>query len=131
MDKRKTRQREIILEIIKNDRSHPTIKELYQKVKMVDQTIGQATIYRNVSRLCEEGILKKISIDVDYYDYIVTPHYHLYCKRCHQLYDIFDESDFDKKKLAKKNHIQIDSMTLFFKGVCRECLDEEVPMHDL
>lgn len=126
MNRRNTKQREIILEIMKNDRSHPTIQDLCQKVRNLDSTIGQATVYRNVSKLCEEGILKKISTDIDHYDYIKIPHYHLYCNRCHQLFDIFDDNYFDKEGIEKKHHILIDYDSILLKGICEKCLDEEV-----
>ena len=70
MKRRNTKQMNVILDIMKNDRSHPTIQELCEKVATVDSSIGQATVYRNVSKLCEEGILTKISVGIDHYDYI-------------------------------------------------------------
>ena len=52
MKRRDTKQMNVILDIMKNDRSHPTIQELCEKVATVDSSIGQATVYSNVSKLC-------------------------------------------------------------------------------
>lgn len=125
MKRRNTKQMNVILDIMKNDRSHPTIQELCEKVMTVDSSIGQATVYRNVSKLCEEGILTKISVGIDHYDYIKNPHYHLYCYKCLKLYDVFDESYFDKSLIEKKHNVKIDSSSVLFYGVCSNCLSDE------
>lgn len=125
MKRRNTEQMNIILDIMMNDRSHPTVQELCEKVAKVDSSIGQATVYRNVSKLCEEGILTKISVGIDHYDYIRNPHYHLYCYKCLKLYDVFDESYFDKGLIEKKYNVRIESSSLLFYGVCSNCLDNE------
>ena len=114
MKRRNTKQMNVILDIMKNDRSHPTIQELCEKVTTVDSSIGQATVYRNVSKLCEEGILTKISVGIDHYDYI-----------CLKLYDVFDESYFDKSLIEKKHNVKIDSSSVLFYGVCSNCLSDE------
>ena len=46
MSERNTKQKEIVLEILENNRVHPTIQELYCLAKKKYPTIGQATIYR-------------------------------------------------------------------------------------
>jgi len=125
MKRRNTKQMNVILDIMKNDRSHPTIQELCEKVTTVDSSIGQATVYRNVSKLCEEGILTKISVGIDHYDYIKNPHYHLCCYKCLKLYDVFDESYFDKSLIEKKHNVKIDSSSVLFYGVCSNCLSDE------
>ena len=111
MKRRNTKQMNVILDIMKNDRSHPTIQELCEKVTTVDSSIGQATVYRNVG--------------IDHYDYIKNPHYHLYCYKCLKLYDVFDESYFDKSLIEKKHNVKIDSSSVLFYGVCSNCLSDE------
>lgn len=54
MNSRNTSQKNIILEVLKNNRSHPTAQELYTLVKEKDPTIGQATVYRNVKNLSKK-----------------------------------------------------------------------------
>ena len=60
MKERNTKQKQIILDILENNRIHPTINEIYNMAKTKYPTIGQATVYRNVNHLVEEGKLIKI-----------------------------------------------------------------------
>ena len=60
MNTRNTKQKEIILNTLRQMHSHPTIMDLYEQVQKVDSSIGHATVYRNVSKLVEEGLVMKI-----------------------------------------------------------------------
>lgn len=51
----KTRQKELILDVIKNFKNDFTIKEIYEKL---NQNVGLTTIYRTISKLVEEGKIK-------------------------------------------------------------------------
>ena len=84
MNTRNTKQKEVILNTLKQMHNHPTILELYEQVRKSDATIGQATVYRNVSKLVEEGIVMKIPTNdgVDHYDGDCTDHYHFICQEC-------------------------------------------------
>ena len=60
-----SKQREIILEVIKNTRIHPTIEEIYEMVKKVDYKISKSTVYRNVKILAENDAIKKITMQMN------------------------------------------------------------------
>ena len=51
----KTRQKELVLDVIKNFKNDFTIKEIYEKL---NQNVGLTTIYRTISKLVEEGKIK-------------------------------------------------------------------------
>lgn len=128
MEYRNTKQKQLILDILKTNRNHPTVKELYSEVKKRDASIGQATVYRNVSRLYQENKLFKISVDgVEHYDMRGVNHGHFYCKKCRKIYDIFDidyqtlTSEIEKKRKAK-----IEKVTILLEGICEDCMNEEV-----
>ena len=127
MHTRNTKQKDIIFNILKKDRTHPTIQEIYQKVKEYDSSIGQATVYRNVNKLIEEGKLIKIPTS-NYgfrYDVYYSSHCHLICKKCSRIFDIYDDSYYENfKGIESKYSIKIDNATILFDGVCEECNDE-------
>ena len=54
-----SRQREIILETLTENVVHPTAEYLHEKVKEKDPKISLATLYRNLNKLAENGIIKK------------------------------------------------------------------------
>lgn len=126
MKERNTEQKELILKELKNDYTHPTILELYEKLKKKNPKIGKATVYRNVNRLVKEGKVLKISLgkNEEHYDGHTHNHYHLYCKCCKKIYDIEDikENEF-REKIEKENNIQIDSTKIVFDGICKNCLE--------
>ena len=61
MKKRVTKQKQIILETIRKDRSHPTMADIYKKVQNKNKKIGQATVYRNINELVESNEVEKIT----------------------------------------------------------------------
>ena len=126
MNKRNTKQKNLIIETLKNDKTHPTIRELYIKIKDKDSSIGQATVYRNVNKLLDsKDIIKMQTSDgVDHYDGNCNPHYHLKCKNCGKIIDIFDNS-FEQNKLniEKKYFVKIDNTIILFEGICDECIN--------
>ena len=125
MNTRNTKQKEIILDILKENRIHPTINEIYVLAKEKYPSIGQATIYRNVNRLVEEGKILKLpnsNNDSYHYDIDISSHDHLLCKKCGKIIDIFD-NDYDDifESIAKKNKITIDRATILLEGKCSKC----------
>ena len=45
---RRTKQREVILDILKESRNHPSAEEIYIKAKMFMPKISLSTIYRTL-----------------------------------------------------------------------------------
>ncbi len=124
MKRRNTRQRQLILDTLVDNPTHPTIQELYQNVMRKDNTIGQATVYRNINQLVEEGKVQKLSIagNVDRYDGNSSCHYHLFCEKCGKVFDFYDDSYLDfLANVEKRNGVQIKDTTLILKGICKDC----------
>ena len=124
MKSRKTKQQDIILQVIKNDKSHPTIYEIYQKVSEINPKIGQATIYRNINKLVENGEVIRISSsdNMYHYDGECNTHEHFICQKCHRIIDLY-ENDYQEKveKIEKKYSIKIEQTTMIYKGICKDC----------
>lgn len=107
-----------------SDKSHPTIQEIYNKVHMIDSTIGQATVYRNVNKLVSSGKAKKLSTnsEVDHYDGDISNHYHFICTSCNKIVDIFNfDVDIPIKDIQKSHNISIDNFDMVLYGKCSEC----------
>ena len=118
MNERNTKQKNIILDVIKNNRCHPTMKEIYDMVYKVDPSVGQATVYRYVNSLTKKGKLKKLSIndDIVRYDINVLFHYHLKCKVCGKIINLYDDSNKFKKYVEDKYDVLFDDaiISLYF-----------------
>ena len=125
MEKRNTKQKEIILDILskKENMVHPTAGDLVKLVIENSPSIGQATVYRNINKLVEEGILIKIPTNNNFrYDINTHTHAHLTCKECGGVIDLFD-SDYLKiiNNLERKYNVKIDNSNLIFNGLCEDC----------
>ena len=84
-----SKQREEILNYIKESYTHLTAEEIYLALKANNSTASKGTVYRNLSVLVENGLIVKLPIEngPDKYDYIHEPHHHAVCKNCGKVYD--------------------------------------------
>ena len=120
-----SRQREIILETLKEVNIHPTAEELYKLVNRKYPKISKSTVYRNINILVESNVIRKIKMlsGADRFDYICKEHYHAICEKCGKVFD-FDYS-FNKKELKEiiKNQTGIitDAGNIAIYGICEEC----------
>ena len=62
--KKYSRQRELILQSLRNRVDHPTAEMLYTDLKTQMPEMGIATVYRNLSDLCEMGEIVKLKSDL-------------------------------------------------------------------
>jgi Fur family ferric uptake transcriptional regulator len=93
-----TRQRSLITEVFfdpERRAEHPTVEELYLRVKERDERVGHATIYRTLKLLVEAGLALPNRIDQDLTRYepdVPGEHHdHMVCKRCGLIVEFEDE----------------------------------------
>lgn len=84
-----TRQRRIILKELKNDYTHPSADQLYDKVRQTIPRISLATVYRNLRVLCRLGEIQKLKLGYTQKRFDPNPdfHYHMRCLDCDRLDD--------------------------------------------
>lgn len=124
MISRNTRQKEIILDILKHNQTHPTIQEIYAYSKKIHPKIGQATVYRNINKLVEEGKIIKLSTNNNsyHYDININQHDHLLCKKCGRISDLYDNDYKDIiNKIEKNDNIKVEKITVLLEGICQYC----------
>ena len=101
-------QREKIANYILNSCNHPTAEMIYEKVKEELPNISLGTVYRNLNKLSEKGIIKKISMPnhSDRFDKTIHEHFHIYCIKCDKLEDVdySIKSDIYKKIEQEQNY---------------------------
>ncbi|NLY04775.1 MAG: transcriptional repressor [Candidatus Atribacteria bacterium] len=121
---KKTKQREAILEILKNTKSHPTADEVYQKVRQKIPRISKGTVYRNLKLLTENKEVMKIDTGgtEGRYDARVENHYHFRCESCGKVFDVDVPVDTElDKKVSQKTGFNITHHVLEFRGFCSDC----------
>ncbi len=120
-----SRQREVILETLRENAVHPTAEELFALVREKIPNISLATVYRNLSMLESENKIIRIgSGGTARYDGNVSPHYHVTCLECGGVHDIFMDDDSLCKKAKKHFSGKILSHTVMFTGYCPECSEK-------
>ena len=124
---RNSKQKDIILRALEEHCVHPTAEELYKFIHQEHADIGVATVYRNLNKFAEKGIIRKI-VGLDgssHFDSCMEPHFHFICECCGKIYDI--PMDISSDLIAKAEEFtdcKITSMDITFKGLCRECEDK-------
>jgi Fe2+ or Zn2+ uptake regulation protein len=122
-----SKQREIILNALKNSTTHPTADELYQTIKVDNSNISLATVYRNLNLLYNMGQIKKISMasSPDRFDKTTANHYHVYCTKCNKVCDVTIEEVGDAaKKVEELTGYKNIDYDIVFTGICPDCRDE-------
>lgn len=116
-----TKQRAVILDVLRSDKCHHTAEEIYLLAKEKLPTISRATVYNNLHALEEEQVIRKISGDggPDRFDNSFSPHGHLICTECGKVFDISMPNFEDV--LSECIGCRAESYELKVKGVCRGC----------
>lgn len=120
-----SRQREEIIKVVKELRTHPTAEEVYMIVKANDPGVSRSTVYRNLGLLVENGIINKISMAVgpDRYDAVKEIHNHAICTKCGQIFDFEYSFEYDKIRdaIKKQTGIEISNKGIALEGICDSC----------
>ncbi|SEQ22328.1 Fur family transcriptional regulator, ferric uptake regulator [Lachnospiraceae bacterium RM5] len=133
--KYKTKQRTLLLEYFENlEKDHVTAADVYLYFKENDIKIGQATVYRQLEQMVDEGILNKYTIDANTpacFEYIEKAKchddicFHSKCEKCGKLMHLHcDELKEIKKHLEKKHGFFLNTQRTVFYGVCEECSEK-------
>lgn len=120
-----SRQRESIKANLMNRTDHPTADALYLSIREEFPNISLGTVYRNLNLLVELGEIIKFSAGdgSEHFDFTTDQHYHLICKTCGKIHDLPVSLVRDTNELLTESIPgRIDSHSLFFYGVCEDCL---------
>lgn len=126
MQRRNTSQRQIVYDALAI-MGHATTESLIEYIQKNFENISLATIYRNISILIDEEMVKRVKLQgEDVLETVKQRHGHFICRRCHQITDI-DCSQVDKvvKKLEVFQENQVENYDMAFYGVCQNCKKEE------
>lgn len=120
-----TRYEKEIYDIINVSEDHLTAEQLFRKMKEKYPRIVLATVYNNVNKLWESGLIHKVSVEgmPDRYDRVVR-HDHLVCKSCGRLTDIcFDDMTAALRERLGEDFLYYDLKVFGICPACREAGD--------
>lgn len=123
-NRRKSRQRDRILELVQEGGEHPTAQMIYEKLKLEISRLSLGNVYRNLRILIEQGVLKSRDFGdgIERFDAITGPHYHFICERCGSVSDFFMPLQDSVTESAQKiSGHTITGHTIQFTGICEKC----------
>ena len=119
-----TRQREVVLRVIRDAHEHLTANEVFGRAKDLLPTISFATVYNSLRFLKEAGHIAEISFGngASRFDRITHRHDHAICTSCGRLVDIeMDHPAEMMKKAARQSKFKPESIEFTLRGLCPEC----------
>lgn len=133
---RTTSQRIAIFEVLSSEPyRHFTAEEIYEEVKKKWPDIGLATVYRNIQKLSEFGVLDKLNLDDGFVRYeIGNPdrdkkkhhHHHLICLECGSVYTFEDDLlENLEKTIHDRVGFEVSNHEVKFYGRCRKCIEAD------
>jgi Fur family transcriptional regulator, peroxide stress response regulator len=121
---KRSRQRERILELVRGTGSHPTADWVYRQLKDEFPDLSLATVYRNLTVLMDQGLVRKIDFGstFDRFDANIGPHYHFVCERCKAIIDLeLPVDDSLNDRVSSKTGFTALRHRIEFYGICDRC----------
>lgn len=131
----KTRHSEDIKEYLKSVKGvHITVNDVCDYFKNAGMPIGMTTVYRQLERMVDEGIVQKYIIDTNSpacFEYIgeevhedKETCFHCKCEKCGKLIHLHcEELEEVQKYLKSRLGFAVDPMRTVFYGFCTDCAD--------
>ena len=120
-----TKQREVVLRVIRNSEEHMTANQVFAEARAKLPTISFATVYNSLRYLKEAGHIGEIQFGngASRYDRMTSSHDHAICSECEKLVDIKMEHPTELIEMAAAySKFKAGSLEFTLRGVCPECL---------
>ena len=122
---RMTKQKKLIMEILKGTTSHPTADWVYEQARKEMNDISLGTVYRNLKVLVESGEVLELNYGSTFRRFDGNPHnhYHFVCEKCGDVLDIdlplIDKLNLDVEQtgIGRVGHHRLE-----FYGTCTKCI---------
>lgn len=126
---RTRQQEEILLYLQQNPDKHLNVSQIVTHLKSKGSSIGVTTVYRQLEKLVDQGVLQKYATDggpacFQYLDGCLNhPHFHMKCLECgHLLHMECAELDDICRHMRSAHNFELNSMKTTFYGLCEDCI---------
>lgn len=123
-----TKYEKKIYDIVNTSREHITADKIYEELQKIYPAVSRATVYNNLNKLCDAGMIRRISLEnsPDRYDRS-EKHDHLICQKCGKLSDIcFDDLTQSLKNRFGQDVLFYDLKVFYICPNCREAKSSEI-----
>ncbi|MDR2068509.1 MAG: transcriptional repressor [Spirochaetaceae bacterium] len=137
VERKHSKKRDAILEVIRSTTSHPGAQWVYDQLKPVIPDLSLGTVYRNINFFRQEGLVASLGVvnGEERFDGDVKPHPHLVCRRCGRAADLpCPDSEAFKSLLTQiflslrdgggGDFFCVDFPWTVFYGLCGSCAEQ-------
>jgi Fur family peroxide stress response transcriptional regulator len=119
---RVTPQRMMVVEVLVDNRTHPTVEAVYSRVRAKYPAVSLATVYHTLALLARHGLVLELHGGKDGLrcDPETMPHAHAYCEVCSVVSDIALPSDFNMDAV-KLVGFTLSGAEISLYGRCSRC----------
>jgi Fur family transcriptional regulator, ferric uptake regulator len=124
MASRSSRQRDVVLAVVRSTMDHPTAAWVYEKARRALPRIGLGTVYRNLEQLAGEGLIRQIHRGPGpaRFDGNTGRHYHIRCLGCGRVNDLpVSVTSRLEEEAAKAVNFLILGHEVEVQGLCPLC----------
>jgi Fur family ferric uptake transcriptional regulator len=122
---RATGQRALILEIIRHGQGHLDADEIYRRARQKLPHLNLSTVYRNLHRFKELGLVEERHFGESHHRYEVKPsveHHHLVCLGCGLVIEFgFPLRRYLKRNVSEAKDFEIVDTEVRITGYCSKC----------
>jgi len=123
--KRFTRQRALIMDIIRQGQGHLDADEIFRRAREKEPRLSLSTVYRTLQTLKELGLVDELHFGEEHHHYEVKPtreHHHLVCLKCGRVIEFsYPLSRYLKKEVPEVKDFEIDETEIRVSGYCDRC----------
>jgi Fur family ferric uptake transcriptional regulator len=130
MSARPSRQREVVLEVVRSTMDHPTAEWVHRQARRRLPRISLGTVYRNLKGLAGEGLIRELhtSGEPARFDGNTGHHYHIRCLGCGRVHDL--PLSVDRRiedEAGRAMNYRILGHSLEVQGLCPLCRTDDEP----
>jgi Fur family ferric uptake transcriptional regulator len=123
-----TRQRQLLLELIREAGGHIDAKELFKRATDKDKSISHATVYRSLNLFKQLGLIdeQRLGQVQCYYEIKHSPqHQHLVCHGCGKVIDFDCPVSEIVERVKREKGFTVTKAEVYLEGFCAECALEK------
>jgi Fur family ferric uptake transcriptional regulator len=121
-----TRERRVILDHVLSVRGHFDVDDLLARLRRAGHAVSRATLYRNLPRLVDSGLVHKVEMAHGQarYELMIGRHHHdhMICLGCGQILE-FESADVERiqVEVCRRKRFHMTGHTHQIRGYCESC----------
>ena len=123
--KRSTRQRALIMDIIRRGHGHLDADEIFRRAREKEPRLSLSTVYRTLQMMKELDLIDELHFTEGHHHYEVKPtreHHHLICLGCGRVIEFgYPLSSYLKEEVPEAKDFEFEETEIRVTGYCARC----------